>query len=105
MCVKHMESMHYVERLLKISNVKPLSQFLCAVTPFHATEVNKNSPVMNLAQAVNLLNNMEKGENSSFPEGISRSYILNINAYHKENCLTDSLRPYRTLQCEQILQK
>lgn len=66
MYVKHMESMCYMERLLKIWNVKPLSQFLCIVSPFNVTEVNNISPVMNLAQAVYLQNNMEKGENSSF---------------------------------------
>lgn len=64
--------MCYMERLLKIWNVKPLSQLLCFVSPFNATEVNKISPVMNLAQAVTLQNNVDKGENnSSFPEGIS----------------------------------
>lgn len=105
MCVKHMESTCYVERLLKIWNVKPLYRFLCAETPFNATEMKKISTVMNLAQAVHLLNNMEEGKNSSFPEAVSLSYILNISACHKENCLTDSLRPCRTVHCEQILQK
>lgn len=74
-------------------------------TPFNATGMKKISTVMNLAQAVHLLNNMEEGKNSSFPEAVSLSYILNISACHKENCLTDSLRPCRTVHCEQILQK
>lgn len=60
---------------------------------------------MNLAQAVYLQNNMEKGENSYFPEGISCSCILNVSVHHKENCLIDSLRPYSTVQSEEILQK
>lgn len=61
---------------------------------------------MNLAQAVTLQNNVDKGENnSSFPEGISWRYILSIKAYHKENCLTDLLTAYSTVQSEQILQE
>lgn len=60
---------------------------------------------MNLAQAVTLQNNVDKGENnSSFPEGISWRYILSIKAYHKGNCLTDLLTAYSTVQSEQILQ-
>lgn len=86
--------MCYVERLLKIWIVKPLSQFLCILSPFNVSEVNNISPVMNLSQAVYLQNNMEKGENSSFPEGISCSCILNVNVHHKENCLIYSLRPF-----------